>query len=53
MSQVIVKAIEQGDINPEEDQAYGVKLHPRKSAGLSPNIKTFADLREKEAERER
>ena len=47
MSQVVLRAIDKGLINPEEDQAYGVKLHPRKTSGLCPTIKTFADIRQK------
>lgn len=46
-----MKAIDKGQINPEEDGALGVKPHPRKNTGLSPNIKAFADLRENETTR--
>lgn len=46
MSQIVMKAIDKGHINPEEDGALGVKSHPKKNTGLSPNIKAFSDLRE-------
>jgi len=45
MANLIMKAIDSGQINPEEDQAYGVKLHPRKTAGMSATIKAFSDTR--------
>ena len=45
MSQAVLRAIDKGQINPEEDQAYGVKLHPKKSSGMSPSIKAFSDIR--------
>lgn len=40
-----MKAVDSGQINPEEDQAYGVKLHPRKTTNMSPTIKAFSDTR--------
>jgi hypothetical protein len=42
---VVLKAIDQGLIKPEEDGALGVKPHPKKSLGLSANLKSFTDLR--------
>jgi hypothetical protein len=52
MGRVVLKGIDQGLINPEEDGALGVKPHPRKSSGISPAIKSLTDIREKEQRRE-
>lgn len=35
-------------LRPEEDGALGIKPHPKKNLGSSPNIKTLIDLKEKE-----
>jgi Ras-related protein Rab-2A len=51
MSLSVIKAIDEGLIKPEEDQAYGVKLHPKKASGISPTIKALADIRDKDAAR--
>ena len=40
-----MRAIDSGQINPEEDQAYGVRPNPRRTASMAPTIKAFSDTR--------
>jgi hypothetical protein len=47
MSQIIINAIDQGDINPELEGALGVKVHPRKAKSVLNSIQSFAELRER------